>query len=94
MACVYLISQGKYGPVKVGVADRPSDRVKSLQCGNPTKLRLIDWWRFGSRDEAFKIEGCILDEMKPYRLVGEWIDADEFGMRCLVTSRIQERYAI
>lgn len=93
MACVYLISQSPLGrPVKVGVANKPHQRVKELQCGNPLRLKLADWWKFGSREEAFAIEAAILDEMKPYRMVGEWVDADEFGMRWLIHDRIHERY--
>ncbi|MGM4987403.1 GIY-YIG nuclease family protein [Tardiphaga sp. 841_E9_N1_2] len=93
MACVYLISESPQGPVKVGVANNPATRIRELQCGNPNKLKLADWWRFGTRDEAFVIERLILDEMAPYRMTGEWVDADEFGMRGLILSRITERYS-
>jgi len=92
MACVYVISEGKFGPVKVGVAARPDLRVRELQVGNPKRLTLVDWWRFGTRAEAFAVERDVLDEMAPYRLVGEWIAADEYGMRAHVRARIEELY--
>ena len=92
MACVYIISDGEWGPVKVGVAARPENRVRELQVGNPKRLKLVDWWQFKTRDEAFTVERNILEEMAPYRMVGEWIGADEFGMRALVRDRIEELY--
>ena len=45
-----------------------------------------------TRGDAFRIEGAIHDEMKPYALVGEWINADEFGMCALVQARIEEAF--
>ena len=92
MSCVYIISEGKSGPVKVGVARNPDSRVRELQSGNPKRLYVADWWQMPDRNEAFAVERAILDEMAPYRMVGEWIDADELGMRALVLSRIEERY--
>lgn len=92
MTCVYIISEGKDGPVKVGVAANPHSRVRELQSGNPKRLHVADYWSFGTRAEAFAIERLILEEMAPYRMVGEWIDADEFGMCGLTLQRIQEQY--
>ena len=92
MSCVYVISEGKLGPVKVGVSKNPLARLIELQCGNPKKLNLIDWWELPTRGDAFRIEGAIHDEMKPYALVGEWINADEFGMCALVQARIEEAF--
>lgn len=94
MSCVYIISEGKDGPVKVGVANNPKNRVRELQSGNPKRLHVADWWKFPDREQAFVIEKLILEEMAPYRLVGEWIAADEFGMCCLVLERIEERYPV
>lgn len=93
MACVYVISEGEWGPVKVGVAARPESRIRELQSGNPKRLKLADWWQFGTREEAFAVERMILDEMAPYRMVGEWIDADELGMCAHILTRIEELYA-
>jgi hypothetical protein len=94
MTCVYLISQGnsEWGPVKVGVANQPHRRVSELQIGNPVKLYVRRLWDLGDRSRAFHIEGMVLDEMTPYRMEGEWIDADVFGMCGLVNERIRETY--
>jgi hypothetical protein len=84
MSFVYLISAGEDGPVKVGVSDSPECRLSGLQSGNPIKLYIAAKWKMPDRRSAFNIERAVLDEMKAYRLVGEWIDADELGMRGLI----------
>jgi hypothetical protein len=94
MSCVYVISEGKQGPVKVGVANNPNTRVRELQSGNPKRLSLANWWKMPDRATAFSVEKEILGEMARYRLMGEWIDADEFGMCALVETRIEERFCL
>jgi hypothetical protein len=81
---VYLISAGERGPVKVGVSNRPEARLMELQSGNHLKLHIAAKWQMPDRNSAFAIERAVLDEMKPYRMVGEWVDADEFGMKALI----------
>jgi hypothetical protein len=88
MSYVYLLSEGERGPVKVGVANDPISRMQMLPTGNPKTLRLVHSWAMFTRDEAFKVERLVLDEMAPYRLRGEWIDADEFGMKWLVAEHV------
>ncbi len=94
MSCVYIISEGKRGPVKVGVANNPNVRIRELQSGNPKRLSLANWWKMPDRATAFAVEKEILNEMSPYRLIGEWIDADEFGICGLVEARIEERFGL
>lgn len=94
MSCVYLISEGDSGPVKVGVADKPSQRMRELQVGNPKRLSLIDWWKFSTRSEAFAIERIVLQENERFRLVGEWIRDEPYGLSSQVLSLIEERYRI
>lgn len=89
MSYVYMISEGEFGPIKVGVANNPNVRVKELQVGNPKPLHVAHSWAMFSRQEAFDVERRVLDEMAPYRLVGEWIQADEFGMKHLIAEHVE-----
>lgn len=34
----YFIQQGDDGPVKIGIANNPAQRLERLQCGNPEPL--------------------------------------------------------
>lgn len=90
MSYVYLISEGPRGPVKIGVAKSPGWRICELQTGNPRKLRIVKTWAMENRRAAFDLERTILDEMASYRMSGEWIDADEFGMQALLDDRLEE----
>lgn len=69
MGCTYVIQAESGGPVKIGRTDKPVEtRLKSLQTGNPEKLRIIyvfngDWY-----------EKHIHDRFADRRLVGEWFD--------------------
>jgi hypothetical protein len=38
---VYFIRAGEDGPVKIGSAERPDERLRDLQCGNATELTLM-----------------------------------------------------
>lgn len=64
---VYFIQSGDDGPVKIGVAIDPADRLATLQQGNPTPLRLLAVYR------GFPFEERQLhEEFAGERLTGEW----------------------
>jgi hypothetical protein len=90
MSYVYLISESDEGPVKVGVAGNPYARIRELQTGNPKRLRLVHTWALFDRPGAFTVERLVLEEMSEYRLSGEWIDADEFGMKAVVSRHVED----
>jgi len=90
MTSVYLISEGEFGPVKVGVAARPLSRRAELQTGNPKPIYVYRTWTLFTRKEAFQVERLVLDEMAPYRLEGEWILADEFGTAAVVARHVED----
>jgi hypothetical protein len=64
---VYFITDRKAGMVKVGCAYDPYDRLKTLQCANPNKLKIEALLR-GSH----KRERELHTALKKYRVRGEW----------------------
>lgn len=66
---VYFI-QGDGGPVKIGSARRPYDRICSLQVGNPARLRLVGVLRASAIDEA-----DLHARFGSLRVRGEWFAA-------------------
>lgn len=94
MTCVYVISEGEAGPVKVGMTDRLKWRLSELQIGNGRPLHLADYWVLPNRERAARVEKAILNEMAPYRMRGEWLDVDEAGICGLVLHRIIELEAV
>lgn len=78
IGCVYVITEGTSSrPVKVGVAANPLGRMSELQTGNHRRLRLARAWNMWTRDDAFQLEGRILESFKDRRLSGEWIDCTD-----------------
>lgn len=75
---VYLMSANACGPVKVGVSLNPWARLSELQCGNPAKLVLRDWWKMPTRSDAFQAEDAFLTFYCAQRASGEWINVDLF----------------
>lgn len=76
MSCsLYLIApEGVDRPVKIGVADDPQKRLRQLQTGNPTPLRIVRTFSAQSRaavnDWEFHAHRLFAD----HRLAGEWFD--------------------
>lgn len=64
---VYAIQAGEDGPVKIGTALRPWERLATLQTANPVRLRGVAvWW--GSQREERVVHELFADR----RLEGEW----------------------
>lgn len=64
---IYLIRCGTHGPVKIGLAKDPSERLATLQQGNPTALRGLAAWRALAEEERMFHE-----ELADHRIRGEW----------------------
>jgi hypothetical protein len=69
---VYVIQWGEDGPVKIGMANSPDQRLADLQCANWMELRLIAVvpFRTGSRLVEKKAHELAAED----RLRGEWFD--------------------
>lgn len=69
---VYAIQAGEGGPVKIGIAKHPHERLLTLQTASPIRLRGIAvWW--GSSEE----EKMWHEVFKDQRLEGEWFKPTE-----------------
>ena len=64
---IYAIQAGDGGAIKFGVAERPENRVRELQTGNPAKLKLLTCAELHSELECF-----IHYHLREDRLQGEW----------------------
>lgn len=65
---IYLIGTAEPLAVKVGFTTKdPRARLKQLQTGNPTRLRLIGWYPGTQRDERE-----LHERLAAYRISGEW----------------------
>jgi hypothetical protein len=64
---VYFIQQGKGGPIKIGSAANPLQRMKTLQTGSPDKLYLLKSFKAGP-----DLESHLHKIFKKYKLNGEW----------------------
>lgn len=63
----YAIQAGPDGPIKIGVARKPAERLKTLQTGNASELRGLAAWRVLPYEEA-----AIHKAFADLRLRGEW----------------------
>jgi Meiotically Up-regulated Gene 113 (MUG113) protein len=68
---LYFIQAGEDGPIKIGLADRPFERLASLQTANYEELRLLAHVPVEPLEERFYHE-----VMEPYRIRGEWFRPD------------------
>lgn len=78
---IYVISQGRDGPVKIGYAERPEARLRNLQVGNPNELRLVQTHLCSRRQVALEIESGLHDVLGNNRIQGEWfnLSAEDAG---------------
>lgn len=93
MKHVYLIQSLEEGYYKIGVSKNPKKRVKQLQTGNSSELKLID--SFPS-EYANKIEKALHNQLSHCKKEGEWFDmslpdALSFDIQC---KRIEENIVI
>ena len=64
---VYFIQAGPKGPIKIGTALRPMDRLRELQVGNPFKLVLL-----AVIEGHAVVERELHAQFAVHRLRGEW----------------------
>lgn len=70
MSEVYIIEH-ELGPLKIGVAKRPSSRLRDLQTSCPYELSLK---RSKQCDDAQAVENYLHTRFSHYRMRGEWFD--------------------
>jgi hypothetical protein len=71
MKYIYLIQSLEDGYYKIGISKNPNKRIKQLQTGNSSPLKLINYYK---TDFAEKIEGNLHRKYKNLHKEGEWFD--------------------
>lgn len=71
MKYVYLIQSLEDGYYKIGISKHPKKRVKQLQTGNSSELKLIESYQ---SEHALKIEKALQNRYSYLRKEGEWFD--------------------
>ncbi len=71
MKYVYLIQSLEDSYYKIGISKHPKKRVKELQTGNSSELRLVDMYQ---SEYANKIEKALQRRYSHLRKEGEWFD--------------------
>lgn len=76
---MYIITD-QSNHIKVGISKNPNKRLKQLQTGQPTTLKILFTEKFEcARDHLLKIEALIHKEInrKYKHMSGEWFEATE-----------------
>lgn len=84
MKKIYLIQSLEEGYYKIGVSKNPEKRLKQLQTGNSSELKLIHSY---SSEYANKIEKTLHNMLSHCKKEGEWFDmslpdALSFDVQC------------
>ena len=72
---VYFIGEDPYtNKVKIGKTNNVKNRIRTLQTGNPYKLRIIGTISCQDEKTMSELEKRLHNELKDKRLVGEWVN--------------------
>ncbi len=71
MKYIYLIQSLENSYYKIGVSIHPNKRIKELQTGNSSKLKLIEMYQ---SEFAHKIEKSLQNRYAHLKKEGEWFD--------------------
>ena len=71
MKYIYLIQSIENGYYKIGVSKHPKKRVKQLQTGNSSELKLIESYQ---SEHAHKVERALQRRYAYLKKEGEWFD--------------------
>ncbi len=72
---VYYIQEIETGNIKIGVSKDPERRLKQLQIGNSSNLKLIKTEQYKNRYEAFNREYYLHCANDDSNIHGEWFDS-------------------
>ena len=71
MKYIYLIQSLEDGYYKIGVSKHPKKRVKQLQTGNSSELKLVESYQ---SEYAHKVEKALQRRYAHMKKEGEWFD--------------------
>lgn len=77
---VYFIQQGSNGPIKIGRATNPVQRLRNIQVANPWRCRLL-----GTVDGSKREEAAMHARFSDDRMDGEWFRPSPRLYRYIVT---------
>ena len=83
---LYVIQSEAGGPFKVGVSEDVASRLSQLQTGSPFKLKVIDEYN----GVSFEVEKKVHEELKKYRLHGEWFEERALGLVEGIVKKLSE----
>lgn len=67
---IYVIQDLEF--CKVGHANDPTGRLRSMETGNPREMRIAHLFRFPDRDGAVAVEGATHRFLRDQWIRGEW----------------------
>jgi hypothetical protein len=71
MKYIYLIQSLEEGYYKIGISKHPKKRLKELQTGNSSKLKLIEVYQ---SELADKVERILQRRYSHFHMEGEWFN--------------------
>jgi len=72
MTYVYFISNQRKSVVKIGIANNPTQRLKTFQTANHEKLIILKVIKRNNRTKAFQLESALHRKFKKFHIQGEW----------------------
>lgn len=89
---LYIMYSG--GFYKIGIADKPEERLDYLQGGNPYKIELLDTIKVPSRAEARGIEREIHNRLSDFNQRREWFNLNAKNIDILNKTLQEHDYEI
>ncbi len=79
---VYMIRNGSGSkrPIKIGMANNPSKRIKELQTGNPEILHIVMTVKCNSRKHARLVEKTLHNQLCGVNILGEWYQVKQHAL--------------
>lgn len=89
---VYLLTEGQFGPVKIGIAQYLWQRLAELQLGNPRKLTIAKEWGPWDKRFAWNAERLAHAELKLFVIdeASEWFSCGVETAELAIEKAIQE----
>lgn len=87
----YQIGWRHRGPIKIGIAGNPLERIRDIQNGCPYKLYITSAYLLPSQPIAYEVEQATLKHLDGLRMVGEWVRMPSWDVRKMVEQVIKHK---
>ena len=91
---LYIINCTGTDYYKIGVSDRPTARLATLQTGCPLELNLLIKYSFKAKLEAYAAEAVAHRALKEHAIRGEWFELKYFRLirwKSIVKGEMQQK---